>query len=272
MLERKPSRQTHIASVVSPNMGRHEDGFRGLYHDLLAANDTHERSRLLEDAQEPGRRQLDALAALRAREPVPARREDRQRRDNEQVARSWQLYALSRVSDYLLELGCPPGELDHGWTGGRRLAPHELQLHTAFLSGLGLERCTHTGGFSPFHHEIFAVVQDDTLDEVVLEDVLWSGFRFGALLFARAGVRVRAPATLVDQQVATTSTLFFTFRRQPRRTEDASQGWGHNSQWRTRFSRFYADAEGFHLNWDGSVDLAPTRPRRRQAIPRGSQS
>src|SRR4029450_13704187 len=141
-----------MAVVVSPNMGGDEDGFRGLYDDLLAANGTQQRSRVLEHAQEWGRRQLDALAALREREPDPTRRNPA----DEQVARLWQLYALSRVSDYLLELGCPPGEPERGWTGGRRLVPHELQLQEASLSGLGLERFTHPDGFSPLHHDIFA--------------------------------------------------------------------------------------------------------------------
>src|SRR4029453_1130998 len=86
MPERKPSRQTHMAVVVSPNMGGDEDGFRGLYDDLLAANGTQQRSRVLEHAQEWGRRQLDALAALREREPAPTRRNP----DDEQAARLWE--------------------------------------------------------------------------------------------------------------------------------------------------------------------------------------
>lgn len=37
----------------------------------------------------------------------------------------------------------------------------------------------------------------------------------GDLLFSRAGVRVRAPRHLIDAAVATTSTLYFTFGREP---------------------------------------------------------
>jgi hypothetical protein len=79
---------------------------------------------------------------------------------------------------------------------------------------------------------------------VTVEEVLWPGFWFGDLLFSRAGVRVRAPQHLIDATVATTSTLYFTFRREPRRTNDLSHGWGSNSQWRTSFPRFYSDADG----------------------------
>jgi hypothetical protein len=60
--------------------------------------------------------------------------------------------------------------------------------------------------------------------------------------------------------VATTSTLYFTFRREPRSTSDLSDGWGSNSQWRTKFPRFYSDEDGLHLNWDGEVDIGEDPP------------
>jgi hypothetical protein len=91
----------------------------------------------------------------------------------------------------------------------------------------------------------------------VVDSLLWPGFHFGDLLFCRAGVHVRAPSHLIDPTVATTSTLYFTFRREPRRTNDLSHGWGSNSQWRTGFGRFYDDVDGHHLNWDGTTYLGP---------------
>lgn len=201
--------------------------------------------------------------------------------------RVWQLvklYALSRVSDYLIELFCPEGQpptgfgvtggsassqweigggrsvVTPGWTCSRTLDSDRRTVHTDFLSGIGLTSFEHPEAFSPFHHEIFAVVQDPSATSVTVEEVLWPGFWFGDLLFSRAGVRVRAPRHLIDATVATTSTLYFTLRRQPRPTNDLSHGWGSNSQWRTRFRRFYSDQEGLHLNWDGEVAIGDDSP------------
>ncbi|WP_345439407.1 hypothetical protein [Actinoallomurus vinaceus] len=49
--------------------------------------------------------------------------------------------------------------------------------------------------------------------------------------------------------------LYFTHRRDPRRTDDLAVGWGSNSQYRTKFHRFYDDPDGLHLNWDGAQYL-----------------
>jgi hypothetical protein len=131
--------------------------------------------------------------------------------------------------------------------------PDGLALHAEFFAGIGLAPFSHAEAFSPFHHEIFAVMTDPSVTEVTVEEVLWPGFWFGDLLFSRAGVRVRHQ--LIDATVATTSTLYFASRRAPRPTHDLSHGWGSHSQWRTGFHRFYSDAEGLHLNWDGDVDI-----------------
>jgi hypothetical protein len=155
------------------------------------------------------------------------------------------LYGLSRVSDYLIERF----SVDGG-----------CATHTEFFSAIGLVPFEHAGAFSPFHHEIVAVVQDPSATGVTVEEVLWPGLWFGDLLFSRAGVRVRAPRHLVDATVATTSTLYFTFRRRGRPTDDLSHGWGSNSQWRTAFPRFYSDQDGLHLNWDGETDIGGDPP------------
>jgi hypothetical protein len=237
--------------------------FRRLYEGL---HDHHDdagaRRRYLVGQQRTAAGQLAELAPLRKREPRPA---GRYAGDDE---RSWRMYALSRVSDYLIELFCPEGDPPTGFgvTGGlgsRTLEPDGAAAYTTFFSAIGLTPFEHAEAFSPFHHEIFAVVQDPSASHVMLEKVLWPGFWFGDLLFSRAGVRVRAPAHLIDPAAATTSTLYFTSRREPRPTGDLSHGWGSNSQWRTRFHRFYSDDEGLHLNWDGEVDIGedpPVRP------------
>ncbi|ALG09762.1 hypothetical protein [Kibdelosporangium phytohabitans] len=207
---------------------------------------------------------LAELEPLRKRERIPA---GGYTANDEQLWRIMKLYGLSRVSDYLIERSCThPG---FGVTAGRAVGKGgvangpESEVHTEFFSGVGLTPFDHAEAFSPFHHEVFAVVQDPSATSVTVEEVLWPGLWFGDLLFSRAGVRVRAPQHLLDATAATTSTLYFTFRRQPRPTDDLSHGWGSNSQWRTCFPRFYSDEEGLHFNWDGEVDIAvdPPAPR-----------
>ncbi|MFJ9779384.1 hypothetical protein ACIRSS_07360 [Amycolatopsis sp. NPDC101161] len=207
--------------------------FRRLYEGLLEHDDCRA---YLGDQRSEAADHLAALESLRKREPVPAAGDD------EQLWRIMKLYGLSRVSDYLIERFGGQGE------------------HAEFFSAIGLTPFEHAESFSPFHHEISAVVQDPSATAVTVEEVLWPGLWFGDLLFSRAGVRVRAPKHLVDATVATTSTLYFTFRRGQRPTSDLSHGWGSNSQWGTSFPRFYSDQDGLHLNWDGEVDIGADPP------------
>lgn len=264
--------------------------FRRLYEDL---HDHHDdvggRQRYLAGQQRMAADHLAELAPLRRRERIPA---GGYPGGDEQRWRIMKLYALSRVSDYLIELFCPEGDppagfgvtggraviegstthrlelggwrvnATPGWHGSRRLESEGLAVYTRFFTDIGLTPFEHAEAFSPFHHEIFAVVQDPGATSVTLEEVLWPGFWFGDLLFSRAGVRVRAPRHLIDAAVATTSTLYFASRREPRPTSDLSHNWGSNSQWRTSFHRFYSDEDGLHLNWDGEVDIGEDPPRR----------
>ena len=242
--------------------------FRRLYEGLHDHHDDADgRRRRLSGQRQVAADHLAGLAPLRVRERIPA---GGYTGDDEQLWRIMELYALSRVSDYLLELSCPGGEPPAGFgvTGSRRLAPAGVAAHAEFFTAIGLTPFQHADAFSPFHHEVFAVVQDPDATSATVEEVLWPGFWFGDLLFSRAGVRVRAPRHLIDAVVATTSTLYFTSRREPRPTDDLSHGWGSRSQWRTSFHRFYSDAEGLHLNWDGEVDLGDDHP----ADPSGDHS
>ncbi|MFD4637363.1 hypothetical protein ACFWN2_08620 [Lentzea sp. NPDC058436] len=246
--------------------------FRELYEGLLDHDDgVGERRAYLSSQRPTAAEHLAELEPLRKRERTPA---GGYSGDDEQLWRIMKLYGLSRVSDYLIEAFCTRGEppTEFGTTGERAdtrggvtsgVRSDGLAVHTEFFSGIGLTPFDHAEAFSPFHHEIFTVVQDPSATSVTVEEVLWPGLWFGDLLFSRAGVRVRAPQHLIDATAATTSTLYFTFRRRPRPTDDLSHGWGSNSQWRTCFSRFYSDEEGLHLNWDGEVDIAvdPPAPR-----------
>jgi hypothetical protein len=215
---------------------------RSVYTELLGAQ-VDERRRVLASREGPVAAWLESIAPLRRRERHPATRSGRRRPDRALVHALTQLYALGRVRDQLLE----PGHLD---------------LYHGFMAGIGLVPFEHDDAFSPFHHELVEVVADESQGQVTVERVLWGGFMFGDLLIGRAGVRVRAPAALLDPDVAVRSRLFFTFRRRARPTNDRSHGWGSNSQWATMFDRFYQDEGGLHFNWDGAVDLGAEPPAR----------
>ncbi|MEJ3652027.1 hypothetical protein WEH80_03320 [Actinomycetes bacterium KLBMP 9759] len=234
--------------------------FRDVYTGLVRQPDGYRRRRFLDGELETAAAHLTELKPLRSRERIPA--QGHYAIDDEQLWRMTRMYALSRISDYLLESACPDGLVPAGFgvTGGRRIDPGALSVHTEFLSGIGLTPFELGDSFSPFHHEMFAVVTDDHAAAVTVEEVLWPGLWFGDLLFSRAGVRVRAPRHLIDAAATTTSPLYFTFRRHPRRTKDPSYGGDADSQWGTRFPRFYSDAEGLHLNWDGRTDIGADPP------------
>lgn len=114
---------------------------------------------------------------------------------------SWELYALSRVSDVLLLAHQPPYE-----AGGEAPWAHRLHLldqwpalgldqYLHLFTGLGLSPFQETGMFDPFLHEIVEVEQaEDPEEPVRVTEVAWPGLWLGPLLFSRAGVRVRAGA------------------------------------------------------------------------------
>ncbi|MDN3029156.1 hypothetical protein [Streptomyces sp. S.PB5] len=162
----------------------------------------------------------------------------------------WELYALSRVSDVLLTGFQPPGEDVGVWPAVSRA--EYLRLFT----GLGLTPFEEVGVFDPFLHEIVEVEQTEDPDEPVrITEVVWPGLWFGSLLFGRAGVRVRAGARHAERGVADRSPLYWTYLRRHRPTVDLSQGWGHNSQWRTDFRVDLRTAAGDEVNACGRESI-----------------
>jgi hypothetical protein len=73
----------------------------------------------------------------------------------------------------------------------------------------------------------------------------------GDMLFSRSGVEVIGGRRHVVKDIAEQSTLYFTYRRQLRRTNDLSMGWVSNSQWRTSFRRDYESGRTWIYNADG---------------------
>lgn len=161
----------------------------------------------------------------------------------------WNLYALSRVIDFLLLSF--QSQAPEDWRG-----PHiTIEDYTGFFEQSGLTSFT-TDTFSSFRHEIVEVVEsDNNADPIEILEHIWPGLMFGNLLFSRSGVRVCGGREHVVKEVAERSTLYFTYRRLHRRTEDLSMGWGSNSQWRTGFRRDYECDEHLYYNVDGDIDL-----------------
>ncbi|GKQ40491.1 hypothetical protein [Streptomyces sp. A012304] len=195
----------------------------------------------------------------------------------------WELYALSRVSDVLLLSFQPAAEATGAEWWAHRLHPPDrwprvtTGEYLGLFTGLGMTPFEETTAFDPFLHEIVEVEQAEDPDEPVrITEVVWPGLWWGAVLFQRAGVRVRAGARHAERGVADRSPLYWTFLRRHRPTVDESMGWGHNSQWATDFRVDLRTATGDHANAcatsdiddpeEGSHEALLTRAERRDLV------
>lgn len=148
------------------------------------------------------------------------------------------LYALSRVNDLLL-LGLQP--------------PHDDYL--AFMTRLGMRVVTRDA-FHPFFHEVVAIeASADSSAPPWVQREIWPCLVLGNLVFSRAGCAIEAGRDHMDPALAARTTLYWTHRRSDRPVQDLSVGWGHNSQWRTRFRRDYWLGSTLHYNVDGHLDV-----------------
>ena len=233
---------------VQPMVDEDVWSFRQLYQAVLAVEDEAGKERLADELLGPGlatfRPLLQSLQPYRRpntpEHPYPVKKED-----------LWELYALSRVNDYLL-LPFQAVDVNPASVVAPRLS---LESYMAFWEGMGFAPFWERS-YSPFHHEIVEVtVAAGAEDGITVDHIFWPGLRFGALLFARAGVRVRCRPGMLDKAVAEGSTLYWASRRSRRPSRDLSYGWGSNSQWRTAFRRDYEDAEHYYFNVDAALDL-----------------
>lgn len=225
--------------------------FRDLYQAVVAVEDEAGEGRLADELLGPAlatyRPLLASLEPYRRpntlEHPYPVQKED-----------LWELYALSRVNDHLL-LPFQAVGVDPVSAFVPRLSS---ESYLAFWEGMGFAPYWENP-YSPFHHEIVEVtVSVDAEERIAVDHVFWPGLRFGELLFARAGVRVRCRPGTFDKTVAEGSTLYWAWRRLRRPARDLSHGWGSNSQWRTAFRRDYEDDERYFFNVDGALDLGGT--------------
>lgn len=212
--------------------------FRELYDEILQ----YERQSLFDDILKPWIKKAEAAMVDLARFKVFSR--DRSQSDAERFS-MWNLYALGRVNDLLL--------MSFQGTENQQTPVPQLQLqeYSDFFFHLGFE-LVQPHVYSPFHHEIVRVRQMDP-NEFPTEIVghLWPGLKLGQMLFSRGGVEIACGTNDVVKGIADLSTLYFTYRRLNRPTNDQSMGWGGNSQWRTRFRRDYELNRKLIYNADG---------------------
>ena len=72
----------------------------------------------------------------------------------------------------------------------------------------------------------------------------------GNMMFSRAGVSVRGGRNHIRKEIVERSTIYWTYWRRYRPSNDLSHGWGSNSQWRTSFRRDYQTEESYFYNVD----------------------
>jgi hypothetical protein len=244
-------KQTQWVRIVNAPLHSDDATDIDIYQDLLLPH--------LDDA-------LRALEPLRAYGDAQARHWRKQNGvwayDDQHQLNLWSLYALSRVSDLLLVPFAPVGDTAQFAPFHSTWVPFPLdaQERTAWFLALGM-RPIEAVTFHPFYHEIVAVESSsDPSEPITLVETMWPGFMLGQMLLCRAGVKVRGGSQNISKQVAETSTLYFTYRRNNRPTSDLSHGWGSNSQWGTDFRRDYEDAAMFYYNVDRAVSVDEPYP------------
>jgi hypothetical protein len=228
-----------------------ELGFRGIFEQLIRLQPDEMFDYLLSKPVLTAAREL--MEDLRRYRVVPKTGQlaDHSPKEEQDL---WELYALSRINDFLLD---PLTSM--------LARSNDGDLRVNFFTALGFEAFNLPSWdrqpfpYSPFHHEFVDVAVSRDVSAPQAWRVRWAGLRFGDLLFARAGVVAEVPPGTVDPFIAERSVLYFAYRRPERRTYDLSVGWGHNSQWRTRYHRFYEDAEHYYFNVDGILDIASSR-------------
>jgi hypothetical protein len=262
-------------------MGASIPSFRGLYMKLRDYQDDSEHGHVYEDVLLPWQTQaLEAISVLQIHGTPEARNWPREQPDR---GNSWdsryytwleQLYAFSRISDLLLLPQQRVWDYLHPPLPHR--TPESAAKHMEWMRGVGIPQWTPSISleernewlrslglteiqqptFHPFYHEIVEVEQAPDPDEPIsLLGILWPGFLLGQMLFCRAGVRIRAGERIVQKDLAEHSRLYWAFVRNNRPAVDESHGWGHNSQWSTRFRRDYVDDEAYFYNVDGDIDI-----------------
>lgn len=219
------------------------EGARELYHALLEYEGTATYADVLQPWVTSNGEEARWIRAFGTRRgsPIPEA-------DSDDLFR---LYALSRVCETLI-LGFQKGQADGSNWPGPVLTTAQ---YTSFVEAVGLT-IVHPTRYTPFHHEVVNVeISTESLSRPVLLSNHWPCLMIGSMLFMRAGATVLANPHQLALGIADTATIYWSHRRKNRPTNDLSDGWGSNSQWRTCLRRDYHVQEKYHFNVDGKCDL-----------------
>jgi hypothetical protein len=240
---------------------------RQVFHALCAAGEGEDVTELLDFA---ARQEWMADFARRFGGLV-ARFDDTMAHEPEDdglVETLWQLYAASRVRDALLlaHQPVPAGDSVRGLDQalGREqpvFRPVPVGQVTEFFTAIGC-RPVAEPGFDPILHEILtcqAAGHPGAAIEITGQE--WPALMMGELVFARAGVHVRAGSAHAVPGVADRSTLHWEYWRRYRATSDGSFWWGHNSQWKTVPRRDYITSRGHVYDFDALFSSSLRRTR-----------
>jgi hypothetical protein len=220
------------------------DRTRELYHSLLEYEGAATYADVLQPwiASNPDEAQWIRDFGSRPGNPIP----------EADVDDLFRLYALSRVCETLV-LGFQKGNADGSNWPGPVLTIAE---YTSFVEAVGLT-IVHPTRYTPFHHEVVNVeVSKELLTVPVLLSSHWPCLMIGNMLFMRAGATVLTSEHQLTPGIANATTIYWSYRRKNRPTNDLSKGWGSNSQWRTCLRRDYHVQDKFYFNVDGKCNLA----------------
>jgi len=153
---------------------------------------------------------------------------------------SWDFYAISRVNQLMLRAFQEPKT--HWWAPDLTREQYDLFWRTVGMT------VWEPVKFHPFYCEVCEVEALDGDAAPALISSRWPCLMFGDLMFSRAGVAVAAGREVLDKATTETSKLFWCNSHRARPHGDLSDGWGSNSQWRTRFRFDYRDKDRLHYN------------------------
>jgi len=168
------------------------------------------------------------------------------------------IYALSRLHDLIL-CHLVPDTLPRqpeGWFRNGPTQTIDTEDHARLIAALGFETLTEEN-FTPVLHEIVAVEEAADPDTPIeITQTFWPCVTIGKLLFARAGVALRAGRNMLPAQAQSTP-LFWAYARCNRPSADLSNGWGSNSQWSTLPRVDVIEDSAIHLNLNTSEPRFP---------------
>lgn len=162
---------------------------------------------------------------------------------------SWELYALSRVLDVLTLRFQPDNHKDGSSWSGPRLNIHEYGAFVEKIGGTVMK----PRPYHPFYHEITEAMENK--DDFHVITVASPTILLENMILKKGGVIVGLNPGNYDISFVNNATLYWAYRRKNREFRDLSNGWGHNSQWRTAFRCDLETEDAFIYNFSGKYLL-----------------